>query len=186
MLVFVGENIFDQVVCKVGRDRESWVGRCALVPRLPCNSPLFQRTLRVPASRKPDDARPYSVGDTRGRHSYTEDQQGYFHQHGQQKCRDQRLEHALAGNHHLSTFTNHDGYLPYASEQFTRQYAVSPTKQLNVYLGPSVQVISPFFQAGIGHIDNSRLSSCQTRRLEGGHPYLPELYCQTEFNAKQY
>ena len=173
------------MVCKVGRDRESWVGRCALVPRLPCNSPLFQRTFLACQPVGNQMTRPVQSA-TLGRHSYTEDYQGYFHQHGQQKCRDQRLEHALAGNHHLSTFTNHDGYLPYASEQFTRQYAVSPTKQLNVYLGPSVQVISPFFQAGIGHIDNSRLSSCQTRRLEGGHPYLPELYCQTEFNAKQY
>ena len=174
------------MVCKVGRDGESLVGRCALVPRPPCNSPLFQRTFLAcqPVGNQMTRARTASA--TLGRHSYTEDHQGYFHQHGQQKCRDQRLEHALAGNHHLSTFTNHDGYLPYATEQFTRQCAVSPTKQLNVYLGLSVQVISPFFQAGIGHIDNSRLSSCQTRRLEGGHPYPPELYCQTEFNTKQY
>jgi len=116
-----------------------------------------------------------SASATLRRHSYTEDYQGYFHQHGQQKCSGKRLEHALAGNHHLWTFTNHDGCLPYANEQFTRQGAVSATKQSNVYLCLSVQVISPFFQAGIGHRDNSRLSPCETRRPEVGQAYPPEL-----------
>jgi|SRR6516164_3244164 len=119
--------------------------------------------------------RALSASATLRRHSYTEDYQGYFHQHGQQKCRDQRPQHALAGNHHLWTFTSHDGCLPYANGQFTRQCAVSATKQLNIYLCLSVQVISPFFQAGIGRRDNSRLSPCQTRRPEVGHPYPPEL-----------
>jgi len=172
---FVGENIVDQVVCKVGRDGESLVGSCALVPRPPCNSPLFQRTFLACQPVGNHMTRARSASATLRRHSYTEDYQGYFHQHGQQKCRDQRPQHALAGNHHLWTFTSHDGCLPYANGQFTRQCAVSATKQLNIYLCLSVQVISPFFQAGIGRRDNSRLSPCQTRRPEVGHPYPPEL-----------